>query len=168
MAELPRYRKQVTQVGTPKQVSSGTQGAAGMLAESQGKMSLAQKLETFSTQTKQLAAGALQTEASKDAVRDIYTRKQKINEINSNPNLTAEDRAEQVAQIAEGTERAFSGVYSRAYNTTANAAYSTQIQRDAKEASDQAELIAQGDSEAYAKQMREFRDGTIPGAPTRS
>jgi len=163
---LPTYKKQTQQVASARQTAGGT-STAGFQASAQASQSLAQKLSSFSQQTQAIAGGMAQTQASKDAVRDIYTRKQKIAEINNDPNMYAGDKQNKIAEITEGAERDFSGIYSKAYNSAANAAYSNQITSDAKAASDQAQLKSGGDSESYAKQMREFRDKTIPEAPTK-
>ncbi len=166
MASVPIYKSKVTQLATPRQTAGGT-NTSGFIASAQANQSLAQKLDMFSSQLNNMAGQSAQTQAAKDATLDIYKRKQKISDINNNDTLSPEQKNTEISKIAEGTEARFSGVYSRAYNNAANAAYSTQIQRDAKEASDQAELASNGDSEAYAKQMKEFKDGTIPNAPTK-
>ena len=163
---LPTYKRQVGTVAKPKQIASGGNAAAGVMASAQAKQSLSQKLSAFSSQTKQMAGSMAAQQASKDAVRDVHTRKQKIADINNNPNLTNEERIEQVGQVSEGTQRAFSGVYSKAYESTATAAYSNQITVDTKLASDQAMIKAGGDSSIYAKQMAAFREETIPNAPS--
>ena len=174
---LPTYKKQTSQVASSRQTAGGT-STASYQASAQVNQSLAQRLSSFSQQLHGMAGTMAQDQASKDAVRDIHTRKQKIADINTKYDekaysefrpMTEEEynnRNNEIAQVAEGTERKFSGIYSRAYNNTASAAYSNQIQADAKAASDQAMIAAQGDSEAYQMQMKAFRDSTIPNAPT--
>jgi len=162
---LPTYKRQVRQAGTARQTAGGT-STEGFMASAQVNQSLSQKLSSFSNQLQGMAGGMAKDQASKDAVRDVYERKKKIAEINNNPDLTNEDRVNSIKEISEGTERAFSGVYSRAYDNAATAAYSNQITTDAKLASDQATMKAMGDPEAYMKQMKAFRDETVPNAPT--
>jgi len=163
---LPTYQKQARQVGIPRQIQGGDRGNAGMLEEAQGKMSLAQKLSTFSSQLGQLAGNMAQDQAGKDAVRDVHNRKQKIADINNDDTLDDTERSEQISNLSEGANKAFVGVYSRAYDSAAKAAYSNQITVDAKEASNQAMIKANGDANMYAKQMKEFRDATVPNAPS--
>lgn len=163
---LPTYRRQAQQVGTPRQTAGGT-STAGFMASAQAKQSLSQKLSSFSNQLAGVAGGMARDQGAKDAVKDIHTRKQKIADINNNPKLTNEERIAKVGEIAEGTSRAFSGIYSKAYESASSAAYSNQITTDAKSASDQAMMTAMGDPETYMKQMKAFRDETVPNAPTK-
>ena len=83
---LPTYKKQVQQVATPRQIGSGGNAAAGMIASAQASQSLSQRLSSFSNQLTGVAKGMAQDQAAKDAVRDIYVRKQKVSDINNNPN----------------------------------------------------------------------------------
>jgi len=160
------YKKQVATVGTPRQTAGGTRGAAGILASAQADMSLAQKLDTFSSQLHQQAGAMAQTQAAKDATVDIYKRKEKVNKINANPNLSPEQKADEIGKITEGTERFFGGIYSRAYESAADAAYSNQIATDAKSAYDLAMVESQGDPEAFLKSYGAFSSETTRGAPT--
>lgn len=160
------YKKQVTQVGTPRQIGSGGRGAAGMLASAQANLSLAQKLSSFSDQLQGMAGSMAQAQGAKDATIDIYKRKQKVNKINANPNTSEEQKATEIATITEGTERFFSGIYSKSYESAATSAYSNQVATDAKTAYDLAMVDSQGDPEAFIKAYSEFSKETTRGAPT--
>ena len=168
---LPTYQKQVRQAGQVRQTAGGT-STEGFMASARASESLAQRLSSFSNQMSGIAKGMAQSEASSAAVRDIHDRKQKIADINAsydNRPLTLEEeeqRVEEIKSITEGTRRQFSGVYSRAYESASAAAYSNQITVDTAEASNQAMIAAEGNSDAYIAQMNVFREETVANAPS--
>lgn len=163
---LPTYKKQVQQVATPKQIGSGGNAAAGMIASAQASQSLAQRLSGFSNQLTGVAKGMAKDQAGKDAVRDIYVRKQKVSDINNNPNLSDEDKQKQIDSLTEGVEKKSFGVYSKAYESAAASAYSNQLATDAKAAYDLAMTQSGGDPQTFMKMYSAFGKETVQGAPT--
>lgn len=163
---LPTYKKQVQQVATPRQIGSGSNAAAGMIASAKASQSLSQRLSSFSNQLTGVAKGMAQDQAGKDAVRDIYVRKQKVSDINNNPNLSEEDKQKQIDSLTEGVEKKSFGVYSKAYESAAASAYSNQLATDAKAAYDLAMTQSGGDPQTFMKMYSAFGKETVNGAPT--
>lgn len=161
---LPTYKKQTQRVATPRQTAGGT-STAGFMASAQASQSLAQRLSSFSQQLHGVAGGMAQDQAAKDATVDIYKRKQEVNNINAK-DISEAEKAQQIRKITEGAEKNFIGVYSKAYNSAATAAYSNQIRTDAKSAFDLAMIQANGDPDTFMKAYSSFSQETVRGAPT--
>ena len=165
MAEIQKYRQANVQVGN----IGGGAGDAGMLASAQGKQSLSQKLNQFSSNMMNMAGTMAQDQGAKDAVVDIRNRKKKVAEINAKPltdSYTETDRQAEIGKITEGTARKFSGIYSRAYENAAASSYSSQIKSDAKSAYDLAMVESQGDPEMFMAMYSKFSQESVRGAPT--
>jgi len=146
----------------------GMQGNAGMLAKARSKQSLSQRLGQFSDQLFNLAGKGAQAQGAKDAVVDVAKRKAKVREINADEFMDADEKTEAISKLTEGTASKGFGIYSRAYDSAASAAYSSQVKSDAKSAYDLAMIEAKGDPAAFMEMYTKFSSETIKGAPTES
>ena len=186
---MPIERYQQAQTPTLQ----NTQQQAGMASQVQAQAykGLEAKLKQFESTMLQLSGRAMQADAVEQGTIDVQRRKEQIQDIrnkyakeskniklDSNSSASFEDQRrasykdinarekEEIANVTTAQKRSSWGIYGRAYNGAANAAYSNQVTADASEAANVASAQSNGDPELFARMMGSFAKETIAGAPT--
>ena len=162
---MPLQQYQQAQINAPTQTStqSGLTGATVARAQ----QSLASRLKQFESTLFSAAVPMVQADAVEAGTIDIQKRKEKVSAIMSDDSLNEIEKKEAISNITEGQEKSNFGIYGRAYNNAASAAYTNQVTNDAASASNIAMADSNGDPDDFATRMSKYREETINSAPSR-